>query len=205
MIDSEIIIPLKCLVMNESDCLHCKLKDKNDKCQKFLFSDVLGLIDENSRQKAELLHLQNKIELLEMEKKSLKEDSDKSKATAMGVIKRQDAEIKRLLTRLTRFKEEIAQPYILINTDAELTAEMKEAIKKQKPVIVPDNEGTVIRIDKASIRAAAFNEFAERFLKKVHDNHYLLSDRINSKDYGMFTIGIEQAVNETKEEMAGEG
>ena len=49
----------------------------------------------------------------------------------------------------------------------------------------------------------AVNAFAEKFLKKVHDKHYLLSDRINSKDYGMFTIGIEQAVNETKEEMAG--
>lgn len=53
-------------------------------------------------------------------------------------------------------------------------------------------------------RAEAVKEFAERFLKKVHDNHYLLSDRNNSKDYGMFTVGIEQAVNETKEEMVGD-
>lgn len=52
-------------------------------------------------------------------------------------------------------------------------------------------------------RADAIKEFAERFLKKVHDNHYLLSDRKNSKDHGMFTVGIEQAVNETKKEMAG--
>lgn len=57
MIDNEIIIPLKCLVMNESYCRHCKLKDKNDKCQKFLYSDVLGLIDENNRQKAEIKRL----------------------------------------------------------------------------------------------------------------------------------------------------
>lgn len=54
MTDNDIIVPLKCLVMNESDCRHCKLKDKNDKCQKFLYSDVLGLIDENNRQKAEI-------------------------------------------------------------------------------------------------------------------------------------------------------
>lgn len=64
MTDNEIIIPLKCLVMNESDCRHCKLKDKNDKCQKFLYSDVLGLIDENNRQKAEIERLQNKVEEL---------------------------------------------------------------------------------------------------------------------------------------------
>lgn len=55
------------------------------------------------------------------------------------------------------------------------------------------------------IKAAAIKEFAEIFLKKVHDNHYMLSDQINSKDYGMFTIGIEQAVNETKKEMEVEG
>ena len=58
MTDNEIIIPLNCLVMNESDCRHCKLKDKNDKCQKFLYSDVLGLIDENNRQKAEIERLE---------------------------------------------------------------------------------------------------------------------------------------------------
>ena len=57
MTDNEIIVPLKCLVMNESDCRHCKLKDKNDKCQKFLYSDVLGLIEENNRQKAEIERL----------------------------------------------------------------------------------------------------------------------------------------------------
>lgn len=131
MIDNEIIIPLKCLVMNESDCRHCKLKDKNDKCQKFLYSDVLGLIDENNRQKAEI----------------------------------------------ERFKISHSQFISDINT-------YKEKLKTAK--------------------AEAKKEFAERFLKKIHGNHYLLSDQINSKDYGMFTVGIEQAVNETKEEMAGD-
>lgn len=52
--------------------------------------------------------------------------------------------------------------------------------------------------------ADGIKEFAEIFLKIVHDNHYLLVDRINSKDYGMFTIGIEQAVDETKKEMVGD-
>lgn len=65
MTDNEIIVPLKCLVMNESDCRHCKLKDKNDKCQKFLYSDVLGLIDENNRQKAEIERYLHSIKLLE--------------------------------------------------------------------------------------------------------------------------------------------
>ncbi len=46
--------------------------------------------------------------------------------------------------------------------------------------------------------------FVESFLKTVREKHYLLSDKINSKDYGMFTVGIEQAVNETKIEISGE-
>lgn len=132
MTDNEIIVPLKCLVMNESDCRHCKLKDKNDKCQKFLYSDVLGLIDENNRQNAEI-----------------------------------------------------------------------ERLKKENEAFAELEQGCYVTGYK-KIRAEAIKEFAERFLKKVHDKHYLLSDRVNSKDYGMFTIGIEQAVNETKEEMAGD-
>ncbi len=47
-------------------------------------------------------------------------------------------------------------------------------------------------------------EFAERLLETIHEHHYLLSNHCNSRDYGMFTIGIEQAVNETKKEMAGD-
>ena len=33
---------------------------------------------------------------------------------------------------------------------------------------------------------------------KVKEHHYVLSDVINSKDYGMFTIGIEQIAEELK-------
>lgn len=53
------------------------------------------------------------------------------------------------------------------------------------------------------VKVETVKEFTEKFLKKVHDNHYVLKDAINSTDYGMFTAGIEQAVNETKKEMVG--
>ena len=53
------------------------------------------------------------------------------------------------------------------------------------------------------IRAEAIKEFAERFLEIIHNNHYLLRTNLNSTDYGMFTLGIEQALNEAKE-MVGE-
>ena len=68
---NEIIVPLKCLVMNESDCRHCKLKDKNDRCEKFLYSDVLGLIDENNRQKADIDRQREYIELLDIEHEAI--------------------------------------------------------------------------------------------------------------------------------------
>ena len=134
--------------------IYCADNNGKDVCSIKLV-DIIDLIN---RQQAEI--------------EDLKEAKEKAAATAMRVIKRQDAEIKRLLTRLTRFNEKIAQPYILINTDAELTAEMKEALRTQKPVFVPDNEGTVIRIDKASIKAEAIKEFADRLKEKAKPHYF---------------------------------
>lgn len=45
------------------------------------------------------------------------------------------------------------------------------------------------------IRTDAIDEFVQ----KVKEHHYVLSDAINSKDYGMFTVGIEQIADELKE------
>ena len=36
------------------------------------------------------------------------------------------------------------------------------------------------------------------FVRKVKEHHYVLSDVINSTDYGMFTVGIEQIAEELK-------
>ena len=36
------------------------------------------------------------------------------------------------------------------------------------------------------------------FVQKVKEHQYVLSDVINSKDYGMFTVGIEQIAEELK-------
>ena len=36
------------------------------------------------------------------------------------------------------------------------------------------------------------------FVHKVKKHHYVLSDVINSTDYGMFTVGIEQIAEELK-------
>lgn len=38
---------------------------------------------------------------------------------------------------------------------------------------------------------------ADKFMSLIADNHYLLKDGRNSTDYGMFTTGIEQAVEES--------
>ena len=92
---------------------------------------------------------------------------------ALNLINRQKAEIARLLTenkmlltRLTRLNEEIAQPYLLINADAESTAKMIEALKTQKTLIVPGNEATVEFIDKASIKAEAVKATIEAIKNK---------------------------------------
>ena len=45
------------------------------------------------------------------------------------------------------------------------------------------------------VRADAIDDFVQ----KVKEHQYLLSDVINSRDYGMFTVGIEQIAEELKE------
>ena len=44
------------------------------------------------------------------------------------------------------------------------------------------------------IKADAIDEFVH----KIKEHHYILSDVINSTDYGMFTVGIEQIAEELK-------
>lgn len=44
------------------------------------------------------------------------------------------------------------------------------------------------------IRADAIDEF----VYNIKEHHYVLSDVINSTDYGMFTVGIEQIAEELK-------
>ena len=56
----------------------------------------------------------------------------------------------------------------------------------------------------SSLRADTIKEFTDKLLRTVYDNHYPLISHGNSVGYGMFTIGIEQAINETIKEMVGE-
>lgn len=82
-------------------------------------------------------------------------------------------------------------------------AERQEADNERLKKLLAEEEAHYQKCAKRFYKEGV-KDFAERFLKIVHDNHYLLVDRINSKDYGMFTIGIEQAVDEAKKEMVGE-
>lgn len=95
MTDDEIIKALECIASKEDVlCKNCSYnKYRLMECHRQAAKDALDLIN---RQKAEILRLQNLVELLELEKQMMQKASDKSKATAIGVIKRLDAEIARL-------------------------------------------------------------------------------------------------------------
>ena len=43
-----------------------------------------------------------------------------------------------------------------------------------------------------------YNKAIDDFVHKVKEHQYVLSDVINSKDYGMFTVGIEQIAEQLK-------
>lgn len=81
---------------------------------------------------------------------------------------RLEEENKMFKAEFTRFAEAAAPPYILINADAELTAEMIEAIKKQKPVFVPGNEATVNLLDEKSIRTKTVKEVIARVKEYIN-------------------------------------
>ena len=49
------------------------------------------------------------------------------------------------------------------------------------------------------IRSYERNKAIDDLVQKVKEHQYVLSDVINSKDYGMFTVGIEQIAEELKE------
>ena len=51
----------------------------------------------------------------------------------------------------------------------------------------------------------AIREFAEKLKALVNHKNYMLADIHNSKDFGMFTLGFEQAVDEVVKEMEEDG
>ena len=57
--------------------------------------------------------------------------------------------------------------------------------------------GWLLNHDK-EITISEHNKAIDDFVQKVKKHQYVLSDVINSKDYGMFTIGIEQIAEELK-------
>lgn len=123
---------------------------------------------------------------------------------SLDYINRLEAENSRLQAQIEALQmdnNQLQSDIICANQNYEHMKELWNA-EKERRKRVTDNLKAVLT--ERADHTEAINEFAERFLKKVHDNHYLLSDRNNSKGYGMFTVGIEQAVNETKKEMAGD-
>jgi 50S ribosomal subunit-associated GTPase HflX len=136
MTDNEIIKALeewrKELV---SDYQRLKLLDAPMDCFEESHGDTItnltNALDLINRQKAEVLRLQNKVEILEMEKQMSKEDSDKSKAAAMGVIKRQDAEIERLNKAIDNYETCLEK---IETIKAEAVKEFAERLKeKERP------------------------------------------------------------------------
>ena len=92
---------------------------------------------------------------------------------------------------------------ITANAALDLINRQKAEIEKLEGSTIVSNIMESQRI-KREAKAEAIKKFATKFLEKIHEHHYWLTDPYNSKDYGMFTTGIEQAVNETKKEMVGE-
>lgn len=54
------------------------------------------------------------------------------------------------------------------------------------------------------IKSETVKEFAERLKSLVNQHHYMLANIHNSRDFGMFTVGFEQAIDNIVKEMVGD-
>jgi hypothetical protein len=193
MTDNEIIKALKCCMSEKEICSKCPL---GDECRNSCFWDVKAsyTLDLINRQKAEIDNLEyTLIGVMHFVDKWLDGDElEQDEVNRAGImrektlkiVEKQQAEIDRLSNeRIIHRKIIDDRAKAIIEHDAvirDLHKQLKDA------------------------KSEAIKEFAETFLEIVQNNHYLLVSQNNSKDYGMFTIGIEQAVNETIKEMVGE-
>ena len=57
-----------------------------------------------------------------------------------------------------------------------------------------------LKIEDVNMFQLGYNKAIDDFVTNVKEHQYLLSDVINSKDYGMFTVGIEQIAEQLKEQ-----
>lgn len=118
--------------------------------------------------------------------------SDGVAKAALELINRQKAEIEKLKSnynKLCKYAEKKEFELVEINADISWFREAK--ISRLAPAI-------------KQIKVEACKEFAKRLKKIVSQNDYLLADKLNSLDRGMFTIGFEQAIDEILKEMVGE-
>lgn len=114
------------------------------------------------------------------------------KVLALDLINRQKTEIEKLksnYSKLCEYAEKKEFELAEINADISWFREAK--ISRLAPAI-------------KEIKAEACKEFAEKLKEIVRQNDYLLANKLNSIDRGMFTIGFEQAIDEILKEMVGE-
>ena len=85
---------------------------------------------------------------------------------------------------------------------AEWLEELKDYRNKNKIVVRVDVENMDSIKDKieelSKYAESQYNKAIDDFVQKVKEHQYVLSDVINSKDYGMFTIGVEQIAEQLK-------
>lgn len=103
---------------------------------------------------------------------------------ALDLINRQKTEIERL-------KEESSDKERAYTDEYCLRKEWKDKCRQ-------------LLIEKQTAKSEAIKEFSERLKSLVNQHHYMLANIHNSRDFGMFTVGFEQAIDNIVKEMVGD-
>lgn len=90
--------------------------------------------------------------------------------------------------------------------DEEYSKRCEECAEEHEQLANWLEELVMLRLEKCMIHMPerlqlvenGYNKALNDFVHKVKEHQYVLSDVINSKDYGMFTIGIEQIAEQLK-------
>lgn len=116
----------------------------------------------------------------------------------LDLITRQQAEIDDLTERLdaTIAGQETLQK-ALAEKDREVEHLNKEVDRLSQCVLYHDGHSE-------DAKSEAIIEFAQRLKSLVNQHHYMLANIHNSRDFGMFTVGFEQAIDNIVKEMVGD-
>ena len=93
---------------------------------------------------------------------------------------------------------------IVRKAEEEINRQNAEIERLKKDILIARDAYTMLQTKNEIVKSEAVKEFAEKLKNLVNQHHYMLANIHNSRDFGMFTVGFEQAIDNLVKEMVDE-